>query len=97
MSTRIMKIIRGTLWLIVASAFFVALLALIAVSVEQVYSGVVKPVLTSNDLTKMFWVSALIATLIPFCFLSAYSCIAFIAGGQKLWKLISRHSRMPKD
>jgi hypothetical protein len=97
MSTRIMKIIRRTLWLIAASPFFVALVALIAVSVEQVYSGVAKPVLTSNDLTKMFWVGALIAALIPICFLSVYSYIAFIAGGQKVWKLISRHGRMPKD
>jgi hypothetical protein len=90
-----MKIVWRTLWLIAASAFFVALLALIAVSVEQVYSGVVKPLLTLNGSTIIFWVGALIAALIPFCYLSVYSCIAFIACGQRVWKLISRHRRMP--
>jgi hypothetical protein len=90
MSTRIMKIVSRTLSLLVARAFFVALLALIAVSVEQVYSGVVKPLLTSNGSTKIFRVGAVIAALIPFGYLSVYSCIAFITCGQRAWQLISR-------
>jgi hypothetical protein len=74
-----------------ASAFFVALLALIAASVEQVYSEVVKPLLTSNGLAPIFWVGALIAALIPFGYLSIYSCVAFTAYGRGVWKFISRH------
>jgi hypothetical protein len=85
-----MKIAWRTLWLVAGSAFFVALLGLIAVSDEQVYSGVIKPLLTSNGLTQIFWLGALIAALIPFSYLSVYSCIAFIACGQRVRKLMSR-------
>ena len=74
-----------------ASAFFVALLALIAASAEQVYSGVVKPLLTPNGLAPIFWVGALIAALIPVGHLSVYSCLAFIACGRGIWNFISRH------
>jgi len=51
----------AVLWLIATSLFFVALLALIAVSVDQAYTVVVKSLLTSSGLAKIFWVGALIA------------------------------------
>lgn len=78
------------MWLIAASLFLVALLALIAVSVDRAYAVVVKPSLTSYGLTEIFWVGALIAALIPFGFLSIYSCLLFIMCGQWVLKIISR-------
>ena len=79
---------------VAASLLFVALFALIIVSLEQTYMAVVKPLLATNGLPKIFWVGALISAAIPFGFLTLYSCIAFVTYGERLWKLIS-HPRSP--
>jgi hypothetical protein len=93
MGSRIItQAISRAFWLVTASLFFVALFVLIIVSLEQIYAGVVKPLLATNSLPKIFWVGALISAAIPFGFLTVYSCIAFVTCGQWLWKLISeRH------
>jgi hypothetical protein len=88
-SHRITEAISKALWLITASLFFIALLALIIISLEQIYAGVVKPLLAPNNLPKIFWVGALISAAIPFGFLTVYSCIAFVTCSKGLWKLIS--------
>jgi hypothetical protein len=86
-----MKIEWRTLSSIAKSMLFVALLALITVSIAAIYSGVVKPTLTASGLTKIFWVGAMIAALIPSGYLAVYGCVAFITLGKRLSKLISSH------
>jgi hypothetical protein len=90
MSTRITKVAWRALWLIATGLFSVALLALIAVSVDQAYTVVVKSLLTSSVLGKKFWVGALIAATIPFGFLSVYSFILLVMYGHRAWQFISR-------
>jgi hypothetical protein len=90
MSIRITEAVWRALWLIATSLFFVALLALIAVSVDQAYTVVVKSLLTSSGLAKIFWVGALIAGAIPFGFLSVYSFILLVMHGHGIWRFISR-------
>jgi hypothetical protein len=82
---------RRVFGIIASSAFFVALVILIAVSMVEIYNGVVKPVLTTNGLTKIFWLGALIAALIPSAYLGVYGCVAFVTLGKRLGKVISRH------
>jgi hypothetical protein len=86
----------GALWrplaLVAASIFLVALLALVAVSIDGIYVNVIEPLLTSNGLTGVFWAGALIAGAIPTGFLSVYSCILFARCGKRVWKSISRQS-----
>jgi len=79
--------------LVAASIFFVAPLALVVVSVDAVYVDVIKPLLISNGLTRVFWVGALIAAAIPMGFLSVYSCTLFVRSGKQLWKVIYRQSQ----
>lgn len=78
--------------LIAASVFLGVLLALIAVSVEQGYAVVLKSLLTSNGLTKIFWIGALIAALIPIGFLTVYSCILFVMCGERVWRFVFRQT-----
>ena len=92
MASRITEAMSRAFWLVSASLFFIALLALIVVSLEQIYVGVVKSLLTKNSLPEIFWVGALISAAIPFGFLTIYSCIAFVTYGRCLWKLISHRS-----
>jgi hypothetical protein len=84
---------RRVFGIIAASAFFVALVMLIVVSTVEIYNGVVKPVLTKNGLTKIFWVGALIAALIPSGYLGVYGCVAFVTLGKRLGRVIYRHRR----
>jgi hypothetical protein len=86
-----MKTEWRTFSFIATSTFFVALLVLIMISIAEIYRGVVKPVLTTYGLTKIFWVGAVTAALIPSGYLAVYSCVAFITLGKRLGKLISRH------
>jgi hypothetical protein len=87
----------GALWrllaLVAASIFLVALLALVAISIDGIYVDVIKPLLTSNGLTSVFWAGALIAGAIPTGFLSIYSCILILRCGKWIWKFISRQSQ----
>jgi hypothetical protein len=86
-----MKIEWRTVKVIAASMFFVALLVLIMISTAEIYDGVVKPMLTNSSLTKIFWVGAVTAALIPSGYLAVYGCVAFIMLGKRLGKFISRH------
>jgi hypothetical protein len=90
MSSSIVETAWKVLWLVAASLIFAVLLALIAVSVDQAYVVVVKSLLISTSLTKMVWFGALTAAIIPFGFLTVYSCLAFIVCGQRIWKLVFR-------
>jgi len=72
---------------------FVALLVLIMISIAEIYDGVVKPMLTASGLTRIFWVGAMTAALIPTSYLAVYGCVAFITLGKRLKKLVSRGRR----
>jgi len=87
-----MEAVWRSLGLIVTGLFFAALIALIAVSVEQGYTVVLKSLLTSNGLSKIFWIGALIAAVIPVAFLMVYSCVLFVMCGDRVWRFISRQT-----
>jgi len=77
-------------WLIAASLFLLALLALVAVSDQQVYVVVIKSLLISNGFAKLFWVGALIAAAIPVGFLTVYSGTLLVLYRKRILGLRSR-------
>jgi hypothetical protein len=90
MSARVRETVWKALWLIAASLFFITLLALTTVSVEQGFIVVLKSLLLENSMTEIFWVGAAIASLIPVGFLTVYGCIFFVMCGERVWRFISR-------
>jgi len=93
MSIHIFDQVGKVSWLIAASLFLVALLVLVAVSVEQVYAVVIKSLLISNGSAKLFWVGASIAAAIPVGFLIVYSWLLLALCRRQVREVISsRHS-----
>ena len=91
MSSHSIEETSKSLRLIAPSLLSVPLLGLIVISICEILAGVIRPLLSLVALTKVLWAGAMIASLISFGFLIAYSCIAFAVCGRYVWKLTRNH------
>jgi len=93
MANHVIGTTSKSLRLMVAGLISVPLLGLILVSIREIVAGVIRPLLGFGALTKALWAGALIASLIPFAFLIAHGCIAFVVSGRLLWQRGRGHTR----
>jgi hypothetical protein len=90
MSAHGMEAAWKALWLIAASLFFIALIALTALSVEQGYIVVLKSLLTLSGPAKILWLGAAAAAIIPMGFLTFHGCRFIMMSGELVWRFIFR-------
>jgi hypothetical protein len=86
-----MEAVWKVLRIIAIRLFCIILVALTVISVEQGIIVVLKSLLTSNNLRKIFWVGAVIASVIPLGFLTVYGCIFITMCGEQVRRFISRY------
>ena len=78
MSTRSIEGMYKALRVTVVGVLFIILLALVGISVDEVYAVVIQSLLLSNNVDKIILVGSLVIALVPFGYLSIYACIFIV-------------------